>query len=176
MTSCCHPRFHPCCRPLPAPLPQRGLTLVELVIALVVFSIAVTGLLAAVAWLSSLSSDPQQAMQAQAIAEAYLEEIIGKDFTDPTLDPLTGATCPPPNAGGRPVYDNICDYRSLPDTLVRDQNGNLIGGLSDYRVAVTITDNAAFQGVPVGQVLRVDVAVTDALGRSHTLTGIETRY
>jgi len=162
--------------PLTPPCLQYGLTLVELVIALVVFSIAVSGLLAAVAWLSSLSSDPQQAMQAQAIAEAYLEEIIGKDFTDPTLDPLTGATCPPPNAGGRPVYDNICDYRGLPDTLVRDQNGSLITGLEDYRVAVTITDSAAFQGVPVGQVLRVDVAVTDVLGRNHTLTGIETRY
>ncbi|MDF2445402.1 MAG: prepilin-type cleavage/methylation protein [Moraxellaceae bacterium] len=155
---------------------QRGLTLVELVIALVVFSVGVMALLAAMARFGGSSADPLLAVQARAIAEAYLEEILSKSFTDPALDPLTGAACPAPNAGGRSVYDNICDYRGLPDQLVRDQSGTLIAGLDDYRVAVTVADNVAFQGVPAGQVLQVDVTVTDALGRIHTLTGVETRY
>ncbi|MDF3031462.1 MAG: prepilin-type cleavage/methylation protein [Moraxellaceae bacterium] len=155
---------------------QHGLTLVELVIALVVFSVGVTALLAALARFGSASADPLQAVQARAIAGAYLEEILGKAFTDPLLDPLTGAACPPPNGGGRASYDNICDYRGLPDTRVRDQNGNPVAGLDDYRVVVAIADDVAFHGIPAGDMLQVDVAVTDALGRSYRLTGIETRY
>lgn len=151
---------------------QQGVTLIELVIALVVLSIAGAALLSTYAYLAQHNADPMLTYQASAIAETYLEEVVAKSFDDP----VTNTTCPAPNAGGRASYDNVCDYRGLPDTVVRDQNGNAIAGLSNYSVAVTITNNVAWQGIVAADVLRVDVTVTDPRGHVVVLAGYRTRY
>lgn len=154
---------------------QRGVTLVELVIAIALIGVAAAALLTALASLSGRSVDPLKRSQATAIAEAYLEEILAKPFTDPSLDPATGAACPASAPAGRANWDNICDYTGLPDTVVRDQNGNAIAGLGDYAVTVAI-NQAAWQGIAAANVLRVDVTVSDPLGGTTVLTGIRTRY
>lgn len=155
---------------------QQGVTLIELVIALVVLSIAGAALLGSYAYLAQHNADPLLTYQATAVAETYLEEILAKSFTDPTDDPATGSACPTPNAGGRASYDNVCDYRSLPDTVVRDQTGAAISGLGDYSVAVSVTSGVSWQGIAAADVLRVDVSVTDPRGQVVRLAGYRTRY
>ena len=68
---------------------QRGVTLIELVIFIVVVSIAVVGLLQIFTRTTASSADPQLRKQALAIAEAMLDEIEGARFTfcDPIKDP-----------------------------------------------------------------------------------------
>ena len=154
---------------------QQGVTLIELVIAIALIGVAAAALITALATLTGRSVDPLRRSQATAIAEAYLEEILAKPFTDPSLDPTTGAACPGVAPANRADWDNICDYSGLPDTVVRDQTGTAIGGLSDYQVAVA-SSQAAGQGIAAADVLRVDVTVTDPLGGSTVLTGLRTRY
>ena len=57
---------------------QRGVTLIELIIFIVVVSIAVVGLLQIFARTTASSADPQLRKQALAIAEAMLDEIEGR--------------------------------------------------------------------------------------------------
>src|SRR5690606_35269826 len=59
----------------------RGFTLVELIMGIVVVSVAVGGVLLAMRTTVSKSADPMIAHQGIAIAEAYLEEILTKNFT-----------------------------------------------------------------------------------------------
>lgn len=146
------------------------MSLIELVVAIVVVAICLTGAFALVDSTARRSADPMLERQATSIAEAYLEEILQQAYRDPD----DGAICPSPEAS-RTLYDNVCDYAGLSDSGARDQQGDPVAGLEAYRVAVTIATNARL-GALSGQasVLRIDVTVTDPLGRPVRLSAYRT--
>ena len=152
---------------------QQGMTLVELVVAIVVVSIAVTSVMGAMATIGGRSADPVVLLQAQAIAESYMDEISSKAFVYP--DP--GATCKPIPAL-RSDYTAVCDYRALPYTDVRNSAGDPITGLSAYSVVVVITENAGADFTPAiaaADALKIEVTVTSPNG-PFSITGYRTRY
>lgn len=108
------------------PLRTRGVTLVELVMAVVIISIAVTGVLLAYVQTVRSSADPMLDAQALAIAEAYMDEILAK--------PVAGgggciAGVPRPNCAA------VSDYYGL-NGAPSDQFGTAIAALAAYTVAV----------------------------------------
>ena len=144
---------------------QRGVTLIELVIFIVVVSIAVVGLLQIFTHTTASSADPQLRKQALAIAEAMLDEIEGARFTfcdplaDPAADMATNAApfdsstnptgCNTPQnvsatvpALGRPYY-NVSDYVrafNAPVVYAADAAGNSFP--TGYAVSVAISPDA----------------------------------
>ena len=156
---------------------QRGATLVELVITIVIISISVGAVIGTLSRMTAHSADPMIEAQAVAIAESYLEEIMLK----PYLDPATGTVCPAPPPGGRSVYDNICDYNGLVNVGALDQSGAAPTGLnlSAYTVTVNVNQTAALNNLSgSAQVLRVDVNVVFGDGSlvNITLSGYRTNY
>ena len=149
---------------------QRGMTLVELVIAIVIVGIAAAALYTAMATITSRSADPMLRQQRLAIAEAYLEEILDADF----LDPTSHTQCPPPPAA-RADFDNVCDYAGLDDAGARGADGALIAGLQDYQVSVAVTPQA-FNGLSAAAALQVVVTVEAPDGQTLTLSGWRTCY
>jgi MSHA pilin protein MshD len=155
----------------------RGATLIELVAAIVVVSIATIGLLLAVSGAIGHSADPMIEQQALAVAEAYLEEATQAAFCDPDfLAPgqacrtqCAASACGTCGGGAlqealRSLYDDVCDYDGLVDGGARDRSGNPIAGLSAYTVAVDVVDAGVSLGNPAisataGEVVRVDVSV-----------------
>ena len=110
---------------------QVGATIIELVITIVIISIALVGILGVVNLSIKHSADPVVRQQAIAIAESYLEEIL----LLPVIDP-DGS-----NVGeSRATFDNVEDYDGLTDTGATDQNGNTISGLENYTVNVSVND------------------------------------
>lgn len=150
---------------------QAGVTLVELIVAMVVISIALGGVIMVLNYTTLHSADPVLRQQAISIAEAYMEEIVLKDY----LDPDDGAECPAAEAN-RDSFDNVCDYNSLPDNLVRDQFGVQIVPLASYQVAVVVSDPAITFGTPPVTGLKIDVTVTDPAGETLTLTSYRANY
>ena len=106
--------------------------------------------------------DPVLEHQATAIAEAYMEEILLKDFS-----PGPGNT--------RPTYDDVLDYNGLPDTLVRDQFGVAIGALSDYSISVSVVADG-LNGIAAIDSMRIDITVSHALIDDVLLSGYRTNY
>lgn len=143
---------------------QQGLTLIELVVAMVVISIALGGVLLVMNYTTSHSADPMLRQQSLAIAESYMEEITLKSY----LDPDDGALCPSPEAS-RADYDNVCDFNGMTQNGARDQSGTLISGLGGYQVAVTVTSQNF--GSPAVAGLKVKVQVTDPAGQGLILIG-----
>ena len=151
---------------------ECGLSLIELIISIVIISIAITTIVATFSRVSLSSVDPMLQEQAIAVAEAYMEEITLKPF----LDPDTLTACPVPE-GARSLYDNVCDYDGLNDVGVRDQTGGApIPGLEQFTVRATV-QNSALNGVPAANSLRIDIRVSHTSERGGTafLTGYRTQ-
>ena len=155
---------------------QSGLTLIELVITIVVISIAVTGTMVVIQRTIVGSADPMIVRQAVGISEAYLEEIMLKSYYDPVLGAGAGP-CPAPDPNGRPEYNNVCDYNGLDDNGARDQAENAVADLALYRVRVTVDPNATLGALSgPADVIRADVRVTHPAGVDFTLSGYKANY
>jgi MSHA pilin protein MshD len=146
-----------------SPARCRGVTLVELIVTIVVVAVAVSGVLALVSATAARSAENMQQVQATAIAESYLNEILQKPFG---LDP-----CAP--ACTRTQMDKVGDYGGLTDVGAHDATGAAVTNLGSYTVQVTVL-NRALGAVPGPQSELVTVTVTSPNGQTVGLTGYRT--
>jgi MSHA pilin protein MshD len=150
---------------------QCAFTLIEIIVTILVISIAATALLSVFTNMVRGSADPVIQQQATTVAEAYLEEILLRSFNDPQ----GGETGSDEGEAGRADYDDVKDYRSLAVGPAADQFGNPVAALANYTVTVNIT-NAALGGLPAADGLRVDVTVSHPAINDILLSGFRTRY
>lgn len=155
---------------------EHGVSLVELIVFIVIVSVAVAGVLLALTVSTRASADPLITKQALAIAEAMLEEVQLMPFTycdpdDTNADSANSAAGCTGGAGGAndesklPLgpetgetrlstttpFDNVNDYNTFTMTGVTDiANDPPITALADYKVAVTVAGQAipAFAPAP----------------------------
>jgi MSHA pilin protein MshD len=126
----------------------RGFTLIELVVSIVVFTIAVFGVANLLTAHAGRSSNRMIMLQAAAIASSYLEEIQQLPYG-------TGGNTVEAN---RSLYNDVRDYNGLSDVGARNRTGAAAPGLADYTVTVVV--NAGVLGaVPGAQVRQITVTV-----------------
>lgn len=142
---------------------MAGVTLVELIIAIVIISAALAGLVAAFTRANRASVDPLLTQQMVAIGESMLEEVMLKPFTDNENSEATRAD-----------YTDIWDFNNYPaNSPVTDVAGNAIAGLERYTVTVRVTATALDQ-VPAIDAARISVTVRNG-NESIVLHGWRTR-
>jgi MSHA pilin protein MshD len=146
---------------------QRGVTLIELLLSIVIVATAASAVLAVLSSTTGSSADPMIRRQAVSVAEAYLEEILLKPFADP--DGIDAEAL-------RADFDDIDDYDGLSDTGARDQFGNAIPALADYTVSVAVSASSALPGVPAADALRIDVSVVRDATINFTVSGYRARF
>jgi MSHA pilin protein MshD len=146
---------------------HRGVTLIELVVAITIVAIAATTVLGAMAAIASRSADAMMQQQAIAIGQAYLDEILQRWVVDPNGTP--------PNTG-RGSWDLVDQYNGLVDVGARDQFGNAITSLGAYTVSVATFATSALAGVPAAAARRIDITVSYSPNGSVTLSGYRTNY
>ena len=172
---------------------ERGLSLIELLVFIVVVGIAVTGVLSVYSLNARTSADPVVQKQALAIAESLLEEVLAKPYTycDPddanvetASSPAGCATIPEvmgPEAGetryaNLTPFDNVNDYNGFSMAGIVDLNNNPVAGLGGYTATVQVQPAGAFNGIPAGETLLVTVTVTAPGNQGVSLSGYRTRY
>ena len=128
---------------------QSGVTLVELILSMVIISIALTGVLTVMNLTVSHSADPVIRYQTVAVAESYLEEILLQAYSNPASG-YSGTD--------RSQFDDVDDYNSLSDTGVHDHLGGLVASLSDYNVSVSVSSPITLAGSVLAK--KVTVSVT----------------
>ena len=154
---------------------NAGFTMIELVMAITLMSIAMLGTLLAINTATLLSADPLITTQAIAIAESYLAEILGKNFESSTI-PAAATVCPSTTLT-RQDFKDICHYHGLNEEPT-DQNGKAMPALRAYTVQVAIDRERAVLGTlaPGTEVIRIDVAVSHALMTGMTFSVYRTNY
>jgi len=143
---------------------QSGVTLVELILSMVIISIALTGVLVVMNQTVSHSADPVIRHQAVAIAESYLEEILLQSY-DNSAGGYSGTN--------RGQFDDVDDYNGLSDTGVHDHLGNGVATLSNYNVSVSVSSPVTLAGSVLAK--KVTVSVT-GIGSSLNLVGYRADY
>jgi MSHA pilin protein MshD len=132
---------------------QRGVTLVELIITIVVLGVALSALVSALSEGVAQSSTPLWEGKALELQQAYLDEILAMNFDDTTpvgggeVD-LVSAPCTLSNEGqSRAQFDDVDDYHNINDTPpVLIESSINMSEYAQYKASVTV----ACAGIELG--------------------------
>jgi len=157
----------------PEPRRSGGFSFVELLIAIVVLSIAVVGILTVYSNTARGSAEALISKQSLAIAEAMLDEIQLTAFANPSGGFSGAAT-----QANRSNFDDVSDYHNFATTGVCAINdpGPGCTVVTGYNVLVTVVATA-FNGITTTDSKLITVTVTHAAsGRSVSLAGYKINY
>lgn len=147
---------------------RRGFTLVEMIVAMVIISAALAGVLAVLSRTSVFSASPMAAKQMAAIADGMLEEVLQKPFS--ADGPTAAAGC------DRSAFNEVSDYNNYTDQPVCDITGT--PGPAGYKVSVSVSNAGGAMltgGIPATDTYLVTVKVTYG-SDSHTVSGWRTNF
>ncbi len=162
-------------------LKQRGFSLIELIIFIVVISVALTGILMVMNTVTRHSADPLIHKQAIAAAESLLEEIQLQDFIDlndgvTTACPAASAVTPTNRDTG---YHLVSCYNGFPNggpaPGIYALDGTPIAGLANYSATVSIVPSA-LGTIAAGSAVLITVTVTEPQGGQVQISGYRTQY
>ncbi|NCQ51580.1 prepilin-type N-terminal cleavage/methylation domain-containing protein [archaeon] len=116
---------------------QKGITLIELVIAISIISIALLGVLGAFSVSVRNSADPVTRKQTVLIAESLMDEVLSRSFVKPS-----GGFAGPFTNANRTSFDTVTDYNNLVINGISNIYGNSIVGLENYTATITTSSSA----------------------------------
>ena len=170
----------------------RGFSLVEVIMFIVIISVAVGGVMLMFAQTTRASADPRIRKQAVAIADSLLEEVRMMPFTFCDPDDPAVSTAGAPAACGTPEvvgpeagetryaaltpFDNVNDYNGFAMAGgILDITGTAIAGLGAYSATIGV-GGIIFGGIPVADAQLITVTVTGPNTITVVLNGIRTRH
>ena len=150
----------------------RGASLIELIMFMVIVSVALAGVLAVMNLTTAHSADPMLHKQALAVAESMLEEISLQNFSKPA-----GGFTGPFTPANRASFDSVDDYNGFSGIYTID--GSAIAALANYTLSVSVASASlgpAGQQISGGEAKLITVTVTDPTNTSIVLSGYRTHY
>ncbi|TVP57693.1 MAG: prepilin-type N-terminal cleavage/methylation domain-containing protein [Halomonadaceae bacterium] len=166
------------------PRGQQGITLIELVLTIVIVSVAVAGVVGAFALVTSRSADPLIQSRATALGQLYLDEILARNFDLET--PLGGGRVDPGavdcamTSGGdssaRDSYRTVGQFNNLQESPPQLGTADQQALYQNFSVAVTVTCAGADLGLANELAKRIDIRVTDNRGQNTTLSAYKGNF
>ena len=139
---------------------QRGFTLIELVVTMLILSVAALGVMYSLSLGLRHQSDALWQPKAVALAESYMEEILGRRYDERSpsggVPPCSTATTACSIAAAfndgevRAQFDDVDDYDGLNEQPPRDVYGNPRSDYDSYRVAVSVAYASPAQVTALG--------------------------
>lgn len=159
----------------------RGTTLVEVIVFMLIVSIAVVSVVKALSQAVQWSADPLVQRQTLGIAESLIQEIDSQPYAqkdpynptgpDDAIGPEPGET----RSGSPLPFDNPNDYSGYSETGIVAPDGSAVAGLGTYSASVVATQQS-MGNVPAADGLLVDVTATGPDGQPVTVTTFRARY
>lgn len=175
--------------------PQRGITLVELILFLVIVGIGLAGILSVISLTTRASADPLMRKQALALADSLLAEVQLQSFlycdpADPAAATATSVAACTAAAVAKTRYsisapfNRVSDYNGF---VMNDATGgirditNTPVGLPGYAASIAVAEtalaaNGTSAGIAAAASLLISVTVTSPDQSTVRLEGLRTRY
>ena len=156
---------------------ERGFTLIELVVTIVVMAISFTALGVWMFNANAGSADPVISMRAATLGQAYVEEVLSKRFDENTSSggiPRCNEVGQPACSGSmgadagetRSTYDDVDDYNGL-NEVPTDAFGNARANYTGFNVSVVVRYAGSDFGLTNTELKKIDVTVTTPSGSPH---------
>lgn len=147
---------------------QAGMTLVELIVAIVIIAVGLAGVLSVFNNTVKNSADPMIRKQLLALAEGMMDEVMLLPFeADPATNWSGSATC-----ANRDQFDEVDDFSGYTNQDVCDYDGNQ--KLPGYKLSVTV-ESLALDVVPATAARKITVKA-EVGGESLSLVGWRTNW
>jgi MSHA pilin protein MshD len=150
---------------------QRGVTLIELVVFIVIIAISLVALLRVFDQAVQSSVDPIARSRALECAQAKLDEVLARRFDENNLGNVPACGSAQPDAlacaGISPDgdFDDVGDYNGQTDT-----------SLANCSIAVTVAAAGADLGLAASQARRLTVTATSTGGEVVTLAAYKVNF
>ena len=161
-------------RPLRRYRDERGFTLIDLILVIVIVALAIPPMLTLFIQMLSGSTFAVTVSRANALAATLLEEIQSKkwDQSAPPPSLILG----PETGESRATYTDVDDFNGLDESPPRDSQGAILAGFTGFRqqVSVCYVANTDFDTCIGGPTMykKVTVTVTDPEGRTAQLATV----
>ena len=154
---------------LASPAKQRGFSLVEVIVFIMIVSVALVGVVSVMNLTTQRSADPLIRKQAIAVAESMLEEVSLQAYP-------VGGFAGPYTQANRQFFDDIRDYDGFTTSgIFPIDDTTAIPGLTAYTLNVTVV-GSALNGIPVADASLITVTVTGPDGVPVAMSGYRTNY
>ena len=130
---------------------QNGLTLIEMVLTILILAISLIAISSILSSGIGRSADTTLELRSAALAQSYLDEILGKRFderSNPRGIPPCRSNCTTfanfgPDGETRAQFDDVDDYHDLDEgegqlTPLQDANGATRTGYDSFRVQIAV--------------------------------------
>ena len=169
----------------------RGFTLIELIITMVIVSIAVLGVTYSLSFAFRHHSDGIWQAKSVALAQSYLDEIVARRYDEVSppggVPPCSPAADPCTPAGRfddgetRAEYDDVDDYDGIDDSPPVDGEGVVRPNYDGYRIQVTVSYPNADRSAELGlddptDAKMITVAVSRPSGGTMRFTTVRSNF
>ena len=153
----------------PKPSGQAGMSLIELIVAMVIISVGIGGILAVFSNALKGSADPMIRKQMLSIAEEMMDEISIKPYASAANTAASGCA--------RNTFNDVSDFNGYATSQqICDIDGNPIAALAAYSVSITVSlDTTSFAAYSVTDTKKITVTVTNG-SDSLSLVGWRANY
>ncbi len=154
---------------------MKGLTLIEIVVAIVVLAIIITPLMVVFATISRDSATAIFINRANTLASSYMELVLSKSFDEDKNSPWTDPVSLGPDSGEVSIddFDDVDDYNGY--SISDPDYSGFTGTIAVYYVAENVDGSIDWDSVSVSSASykRIDIEVTHAqMGRLMVTNGV----
>jgi MSHA pilin protein MshD len=149
---------------------QRGASLIELIMFIVIITVALAGILLVTDTVTGRSADSLVRKQGRAIAESLLEEIQLQNFATP------GGFGGPYTQANRASFDTVTNYDGFTTNGIFSVSNTSIAGLGSYKVTAVSVVPTALGSIAAANCYLITVTVKDTQGNDNTVFGYRTNY
>ncbi|MFT6421481.1 MAG: MSHA pilin protein MshD [Thalassolituus sp.] len=157
----------------------QGMSLVEMILTIVIISVAMVASLRSFSVLSGRSSDVMVQTRALDLAQLYLDEIMSHRFDEDTgvygTPTFTGACRITDDSENRDDYDDVDDFAEISNEVPALIDSSLAADYAGFTVSVDVACDDTI-GVNTDGAKLVTVTITDPIGNDSVFSVYKGNY